>query len=212
VVDLGFYKGDEFHRWIRQKLSLKLKNTVHDAPRFNELPIPLTVVAADLNRHQEKVFSVETTADTSVAFGVRASMSIPFFFVPLANGDELLVDGGVLSNFPAWVFQQQQEKHPLPILGFRLKEHDAPPANIGNLRQLAESIAATVVRGSVRLQLATGRLPGLNIIELPTLGVETTDFGLSDTMKNQLYEAGKEKAENWLLTHTLSVPPPKAVP
>jgi NTE family protein len=209
---LGLHRGDEFYHWIGQQLSLKLTGDVHKAPTFKELPRPLTVVAADVVQQQEKVFSKESTRDTQVAFAVRASMSIPFFFVPLANGPELLVDGGVLSNFPAWVFQDEQKKVPLPILGFRLQDQDEPPARIGNLKDLALALAATVVRGSVRLQLAAGKLPGLNIIELPTLGVGTTDFDLSGKMKNELYKAGYRESDNWLLNNKLTAPPAAPAP
>jgi NTE family protein len=209
---LGPYKGDEFYRWIGEKISLKVTGKVHGAPRFKDLPKPLKVVAADLVQQQEKVFSQETTGDTQVAYAVRASMSIPFFFVPLPNGPELLVDGGVLSNFPAWVFQEEQKKAPLPILGFRLQDEDVPAVRPQNLLQLATSLAATVVRGSVRLQLTAGHLPGLNIITLPTLRVQTTDFDISGTMKNDLYEAGRKESENWFLTNKLAAPPPADAP
>jgi hypothetical protein len=59
----------------------------------------------------------------------------------------------------------------------------------------------------VRIQLAIGRLPGLNLIELPTLGVGTTDFDLPVTMKESLYQAGYRIADRWLSDNKLTTPP-----
>ena len=43
-----------------------------------------------------------------VARALRMSCGIPFFFEPvrlkIGSGDTIVVDGGVLSNFPMWIF------------------------------------------------------------------------------------------------------------
>ena len=49
-------------------------------------------------------------ASSLVADAVRMSMSIPIFFEPVRiqtatpNDEHLIVDGGMLSNFPVWLF------------------------------------------------------------------------------------------------------------
>jgi NTE family protein len=62
---------------------------------FDDLPIPFRCVAVDLVSGEEVVFH-----SGSLALAMRATMSIPSVFHPVRHGDALLVDGGVLNNFP----------------------------------------------------------------------------------------------------------------
>jgi NTE family protein len=209
---LGRYRGDAFQRWIGEQLSLKLTNRRHMSPRFQDLPKPLTIIATDVVRQQVRVFNAQRTPDIAVADAVRMSMSIPFFFRPVPFGSELMVDGGVLSNFPAWAFDAEQKTVPLPILGLRLQTDDVPLARIKNQLALAKALIATVMKASVELQIA--HVAGLYVIDLPTLGVQTTDFDISDAQKDQLFAAGYSTALAYLATTPL-VPPatmPPAVP
>lgn len=195
---LGLYRGDEFQRWIAEKISLKLTDRRHASPRFEDLPKPLTIIATDVVRQQAKVFSRERTPDIAVADAVRMSMSIPFFFCPVRYGSELLVDGGTLSNFPAWAFDEQLKTAPLPVLGLRLQPDDVPQPKINNFLDLAVSIVNTVVRASIPLQIT--HVQNLHVIDLPTLGVHTTDFDISNEMKNRLYDSGYQTARAYLAT------------
>jgi len=185
---LGLYKGDEFHRWIAEKISIKLTKRRHDSPTFEKLPIPLTVIAADIVRQQVKVFSRRRTPDVAVADAVRMSMSIPLFFCPVRLGEEVIVDGGVLSNFPAWAFEEERKTAPLPILGFRLQPDDAPQQKIRSPWALIKALTDTVIRANIPLQI--GHVGGLHVIDLPTLGVRTTDFNLEEKRKDDLYQVG----------------------
>jgi NTE family protein len=66
-----------------------------DSTDFNRLPIPFACVAANIVNGEEVVFhhGVLPTA-------LRASMAIPGAFTPVYTDDMVLVDGGVLNNFP----------------------------------------------------------------------------------------------------------------
>lgn len=69
--------------------------------KFADLKIPLYVVATELGSNEPKVWSFKTTPQESVAYAVRCSCSIPGFFQPV---DNKYVDGGIISNLPAYVF------------------------------------------------------------------------------------------------------------
>jgi NTE family protein len=62
---------------------------------FDELLIPLAVVAADLATGEEIIFR-----DGEVATAVRASISVPGVFVPYNHQGRLLVDGAVVNPTP----------------------------------------------------------------------------------------------------------------
>ena len=63
--------------------------------RFDELDIPLFVVAADYWKAQEVVIK---TGDVLPA--ITASMAVPGVFAPVSLGGNLLVDGGVVNLVP----------------------------------------------------------------------------------------------------------------
>jgi len=195
---LGLHKGDAFHRWISEHISLRLTGRRNESPRFDQMKKPLTIIATEIVRQQPKVFSTRRTPDVAVADAVRMSMSIPFFFIPVKYGQELVVDGGVLSNFPAWAFDEDRKSHPLPILGIRLQPDDSPPPRIKNQLSFAKAIINTMLRAGNQLQI--DHIPDLHIIDVPTLGVRTTDFDISKKMKDDLYEAGYRTAQAFLAT------------
>ncbi len=62
---------------------------------FDEFPIPFKCVAADLVSGNQFVFE-----NGSLATALRASMAIPSIFAPVFLDSMILVDGGVLNNFP----------------------------------------------------------------------------------------------------------------
>ena len=62
---------------------------------FDKLPIPFRAVATDLVNGQIVVMD-----QGSLELAVRASMSIPSIFQPIPYKETLLVDGGVVDNFP----------------------------------------------------------------------------------------------------------------
>ena len=62
---------------------------------FDQLPIPFRAVATDIVNGEEVLLK-----EGSLAVAMRASMSIPSVFKPVPYKDVLLVDGGILNNFP----------------------------------------------------------------------------------------------------------------
>jgi NTE family protein len=67
--------------------------------RFEELRIPLAVVATEIMTGQMRVF---TTGD--LAFAIRASCAIPGYFTPALDEEgRMLVDGAVVANLPTRV-------------------------------------------------------------------------------------------------------------
>lgn len=68
---------------------------------FNDLPIPFACVATDLITGEEVVLH-----KGSVPTAIRASMAIPGVFAPVVIDDKVLVDGGLVNNFPADVLRE----------------------------------------------------------------------------------------------------------
>jgi len=68
---------------------------------FNDLPIPFACVATDIRKGEEVVIR-----HGSVPTAMRASMAIPGVFSPVKMGNHILVDGGLVNNFPVDVITE----------------------------------------------------------------------------------------------------------
>jgi NTE family protein len=68
---------------------------------FDQLPIPLGLVAVDLTGGQTVVFREGPVLDA-----VRATIAVPGLFAPLEREGQLLVDGGLMDNLPVDVVRQ----------------------------------------------------------------------------------------------------------
>ncbi len=77
-----------------ERLMKKLLELVGDA-RIEELPIPFTAVASDIERRREVWLN-----HGSLFEAIRASIAIPGLFTPVRRAGRLLVDGGLLSPLP----------------------------------------------------------------------------------------------------------------
>lgn len=82
----GFIKGE--------KIFNRLKKMTGDL-RIEDFNIPFTAVATDIKNNKEVHFK---KGDLFKA--LRATVSIPGVFVPVIEGNQLLVDGGVLNPMP----------------------------------------------------------------------------------------------------------------
>jgi len=89
VPRLGFVAGNKIEELIR--LLTQGKN-------FEQLDIPLAVVATDLESGERVVFG-----EGPVFPAVRASISIPGIFQPVVLNNRLLVDGAVCERLPVTV-------------------------------------------------------------------------------------------------------------
>jgi NTE family protein len=127
--DLGLFPGDYFReQWLEPRIQAKtgiayatfaeLKQLREEQPeKFGRLK-QLYIVGVNLSTGLIEVFSEETTPDMIVSDAVRISMSIPVVFKPhqiyykingLRVADEkghLYVDGGMLDNYPMWLFNK----------------------------------------------------------------------------------------------------------
>ncbi len=68
---------------------------VHNITNFDKFPIAYRAVATDIVNGNEVILK-----EGSLAVAMRSSMSIPSIFKPVPYKDLLLVDGGILNNFP----------------------------------------------------------------------------------------------------------------
>lgn len=76
-------------------LLIRLTRGAHGIQQFDQLPIPYACVATDIATGQKVVLR-----EGFLPEAMRASMAIPTVFTPVKVNDKLLVDGGLVQNFP----------------------------------------------------------------------------------------------------------------
>jgi NTE family protein len=101
---------------------------------FDRLFIPFRCVASDVYNDKAHVMK---SGDLSSA--VRASMTYPFIFNPIAVDNVLLFDGGIHNNFPFDVMMS--EFQPCIMIGSKASANPLPPT-AGNLRLQIENMIA----------------------------------------------------------------------
>lgn len=108
--------------WLETLLQAKVAPAHGGAVQFGDLTTGLRVVAADLSGKSLRTFGVASDAALPVARAVAASACYPLFFEPLRIDDRLYVDGGIVSNLPAWSLDDERDADFafLPTFGFRL--------------------------------------------------------------------------------------------
>lgn len=82
----GFLKADKLVERLIDEMS---------AETFEDLEIPLSVVATDFYSGEPVVFD-----SGELLPALKASMSIPGVFVPVEHDGRILVDGGIVNNLP----------------------------------------------------------------------------------------------------------------
>ena len=227
LLDLGLYEGDRFLEWMRERLEAKGVRTfadlVHpdfaDDPRFRSR---LQVIASDVTTHEllvlprdAKKLGIEPD-DLDVALAVRMSMSIPVFFEPVrfenpeTGRTHVIVDGGMLSNFPVWLFDCDDGEPPewptfglllvepkpqIPI-GARLPAPKMAGSGPGAVIDYVKALAQTMMEAHDRLYIEQASYA--RTIPIPTLGVGTTEFELPRERALALYDSGRWAAEKFL--------------
>ena len=110
-------KLDEFEHWVRAITKMDMVNLLdlswarHGLVKgdkiigtlvelvgdqlIEDLPIPYTAMAADIQHEKEVWLNSGRLFDA-----IRASISLPLFFTPVAHKDSYLIDGGVLNPVP----------------------------------------------------------------------------------------------------------------
>lgn len=197
----GKYSSIEVESWL-DKLLCKVLD-VESPVKFSDLKLPLYVVASDIAHGKQKLWSKENTPDESVAFAVRCSCSIPFYFQPVSNGASLLVDGGMISNLPSWVFSNHEMQEKLSrILCFRL--FDKSKSEINNLTDFVERLVTTIVSGGTEIQLQLQN--NIYTVNIPTGDFKATDFNDMDTQaKEWLRKSGFDSVSKFIIGERIAV-------
>jgi len=216
----GLYAGNYLEKWVRKKLAAKGINTFKDLvlKDYEDNPTfryKLVIIATDVTRRKllKLPYDIKdynlSPDDLEVCKAVRMSSALPFFYKPSRlsytcpdkqNKVSYIIDGGVLSNFPVWIFDSD-ENPPWPTFGFKIVESEEclfPRMN--NPFDLFKAIVSTMLEAHDRIHELDPK-SRVRTISIPSLGVKTTDFEMRVQLKEKLYQSGVQAAvkffEGW---------------
>ena len=227
LKDQGIYEGEYFLKLVSDLLEAKkvrtFRDLVHpeyaDQPRFR---YKVRVIASDITERQLLVLPQDAIKfgihpdDLNVALALRMSMSIPIFFEPVkfrnpqTGREHLIVDGGLLSNYPVWLFDVQGtpdwptfglrlvEPSPATPISDRLPEPHQARGGIQAVTDYLKSLVQTMMEFHDRLYIEQADFA--RTIPISTLGVSSTDFHLSGEHITGLYQSGRTAALDFLRT------------
>lgn len=213
IFEKGIYEGKYFEEWLRKLLAAKNIYTFSDLAIHSEEKQPkyrykLRVIASDISRGKllklpQDIENYGMDPDKlDVARAVRMSMSIPFFFEPVTLQDSTgissyIVDGGILSNFPVWLFDDGTVNPPWPTLGYRLVDPtiEGKPHAINGPVTLFSALFSTMMQAHDARHIQEKDFK--RTIPIPTLGVRGTDFDLSNQTRNELFQSGNSAAKEF---------------
>ena len=214
LFEKGIYEGNYFKNWLEEKLTAKGIRTFADVKR-EDGAYRLRLIATDVTRREMLILpddlkDYDCDPDQfSVARAVRMSMSIPYFFEPvrIRYKDEsskrclsYIVDGGLLSNFPVWLFDVKSGHTPRwPTYGFKLIEPDSDkPSPSKWPHQYMMSLFTTMLEAHDKAYIDKANFE--RTVGIPTMGIQTTQFDIDDAEKNMLLRSGQEAAIDFFKT------------
>lgn len=204
-VQMGIYKGEKFEKWLYDQLAHKGVYTFKDLRKdylkviVSDLTLgKLVVIPDDL----ERIYNINP-AHFPVSKAVRMSAGFPYFFTPVKlRGKEeqksLIVDGGLLSNFPLWVFEDDNGNSKRPVLGVKLSSSigKSEPQHINNALQMFHALFSTMKLAHDARYVSKTKQN--NIIFVPINDINATDLQLTEAKKLELIRLGKNSADNFL--------------
>jgi NTE family protein len=157
---------------LKENLSKSLK-----AKTFEELQIPLFVVATNINTAEVTYFNTGEILDR-----VLASAAIPVLFEPIEIEGNLYVDGGVLDNFPVFPLEERCKR----LIGISLNPINTQD-DFDSLLKIAER--------TFHLSTSSNISNKIERCEMVFEPEELKEYGLLDTSKGkEMFELGYHSA------------------
>ena len=224
IMDTGIYPGPGPFSGKQRRFSGMTMSEFHAATHRE-----LSVIAADTSSGRMVVLNHQTAPDLPVVWAVRMSMSIPMVWPEVVwqakwgkylerdMTGHLLVDGGLLSNFPIELFISSDQhvskvmgkKQGAQIMGLLIDE-SLPVANVPEAAAEEEkgfnfAQLRTVQRITRLIDTLTGAHDKMVIeafehlvVRLPAAGYGTVEFDMDDDRREALLAAGRATMATYL--------------
>jgi NTE family protein len=168
----------------------------------------MLVLPDDIEHYQDEDGRPLQAHELPIARAVRMSMSFPYFFEPVTlyrgGRPHLIVDGGLLSNFPVFLFDGTKPPLRRWTFGFRLyggQPPERPPYRaIPKLLWQLPLAKAMFYSATEAWDRRLSQASAVRTISIPTGTVPTLKFTLTDEERDSLRTSGYTQAETFFRT------------
>lgn len=208
----GWNKGDVFNKWIGDIIEEYTGDRMITLSKLYELnKITLVITGTMVNKSRCVYYNHIDHPNMSVVEAVRISMSIPLFFVPIEKDGNMLVDGGVMNNYPIWIFDKMgnitydRNKQPHNhVIGIKLMNDDQKTDHRvyhGDLPTDSLTSYMTSIISCMMIQIERAHIrEGYWDMTIPVNcgDVCPTNFDISLDDKLKMVESGKNAVDSYL--------------
>ena len=138
-----------------------------------------------------------------ISKAVRMSIGIPFYFNPVRfdyeRGSSYIVDGGLLSNFPIWIFDVKGIPR-WPTFGFKFTGNKSDPEASNKkdiISYLFNIIGSTLDRNE---EVYLNDKDAVRTMTIPVLGIKSTQFSITKEQCSSLFNIGYKTAATFTNT------------
>ncbi|WP_042137647.1 patatin-like phospholipase family protein [Paenibacillus sp. FSL P4-0081] len=206
MMKSGIYSNHILEQVMTDWLKRKKVVTFGDIPEGK-----LSIIVSNISNGRIAVFPNDLphyglkASEFPIAAAVRMSTTLPFFFqpyvwhTPLQKKPYYMLDGGMLSNYPIWLFDVDGVPR-WPTFGFRLSERRtyAQSIEINGPVSLLKGMFKTMLQAHD--QRHVDKHAEERTIFIPTGKVTTTKFELTEEDKHFLLSSGHAAADKFLET------------
>ncbi len=185
-ISTGVLEGQEL--WLKFS---ELLFPVYKIKNFDSLDIPFKCIATDISTGQAVVLD-----SGEIVSAVRASMAIPSVFTAVEYNGRLLVDGGIVRNFPVKDVRQMGAQY---VIGSNVTSSLLPAGKVNNALQVLLQVAFFREADDTKLEVPLCNIYVQTPLEQYTMGTfsdagEIIDSGIEEGRR--LYPQLKKLADS----------------
>jgi predicted acylesterase/phospholipase RssA len=203
----GLDSGTAFYKNVRGVLE-DIKPGSSDYT-LQEVP-SLHITATDLTAGKAVVLDSKSAPTLKIVDALRASTSIPFFYVPFRNpiNNHIMVDGAVGCNFPWMLLPSDNDRK--DALGFDYHTNSSQ----NGITNMSDFIAGVLHFRDRMWNSSVLKPVGPNILRFQVTGFPAWHLALKKEDRDELFSIGHKFTETWIVEHSSSktpgAPPPSA--
>lgn len=202
----GLDSGKEIEKWMCSLFKAKsVSKHITFKQLFDKNNITLVLTGTCINTHSLVKFNYLETPDLEIVKAIRMSISLPLIFTAPRFHQKIIIDGGLLDNFPLSCLKDHPPPLGTSVLALKLTHsyslHKGSSIAIHSFQDYCRHLFYTFMD-----EISTLKMNNLQDIscEIDIIEIDTQDFSSLPTVdlkkddKMKLFNFGRYFAANWL--------------
>lgn len=195
VKRYGFESGKKFMTWVETML---LKKGISKTITFNEIfkirKIKYSVIATNLNLYKLETFNHEKSPKMKILKAIRMTISLPLILTKEDYKNNIYIDGGVISNLPMYLAEEDFPN----ILGIYLKSITKENENrhiIDSIDKYMYHVCNCFFRFKTKIDVKYIE----KVVNIELENIESFNWNVNNEQKKHLIESGYKDIEKYFL-------------